>query len=186
MQNRLPKNFVFYRILSSMIFLAILAVMLYFSFGQGPTNGTVNGKPTVIDLEGLNRLLVIYGIPVLILLLFVLHDILYYLKYSFSVSDNSISVTSGVFVISTKIVDFKDIQNISSVRGPLLMLFGLSKLNGFTSSPGQLVVSTNSKNGTSTTSYRPDISIILNRNDAEQLREFMAKANDIQKVRVVS
>ena len=37
-----------------------------------------------------------------------------------------------------------------------------------------------------TTSYRPDIHIVLNKEDVEELRMFMSKADDIGKVKVVS
>jgi len=184
--NKLPRNFVTYKTVISAVSVIILAVILYLFLGNGPTNALVNGKPTVVDIEGALKFLIIFGIPLFLFILMYLYNILYYKTFSFSLTEDFISITSGIIYVSTKTIDFKDVQNISSRRGPMLMIFGLSMLNGFTASPGQLVVTTSSYGRS--TSYKPDISIVLNQNDSEELRKFITKeeTNDIQKVEVVS
>jgi len=183
-QNRLPDNFIIYKTISTLIGSIIIFGILFLLFGHGPINGTVNGKPSVIDLEGINKILVIYGIPIFLFLSGLIYNVFYYKTFSYTLSDEAISITSGIIFVSTKSIDFHDIQNISSSFGPVLNLFGLGILSGFTSSPGQIIVSGNSKS--TTTSYRPDIHIILNKEDVEELRMFMSKADDIGKVKVVS
>ena len=181
-QNNLSQRVVWYRLVGAVIFVVILYFVLHFVAGMGIINGTVNGKPTTFDTSSMGPL-VTSGIPLAILLLSVLYNILYYKMYSFTLDSDKISVTSGVVFQSTKTVDFKTIQNISTKRGPFLMLFGLEIVQGFTSSPGQLVIASN-RNGSSTT-YRPDISIPLISADAEQLRNLIAQSSEVDKVKIV-
>lgn len=103
--------------------------------------------------------------------------------FSYTVFTDHITIHSGVIFQETKTVNFNDIENVSSLSGPLIALFGLRTLKGFTSSPGQLVVS-GSKNGTTTT-YRPDINIILDAQTAAELMQLMQKS-DVQKVENVT
>ena len=184
-ENKLPDNVLLYRAVVSLISFGIMATFLYLFFGHGPVNGTVNGKPSTIDLQGTYKILVIYGIPSVLFILSLIYNIFYIKNFSFLLTDTSISITSGIFFIETRSIDFKDIQSISSSTGPILSLFGLSVLKGFTSSPGQIVISSNSKSGSSI-SYNPDILITLNKEDSEQLRTFISKADEVSKVKIVS
>ena len=181
-QTRLSSKVIWYRLVGAIIFVVILAILLKFIAGMGSIHATINGAPTTINTGSMGPFITI-GIPLALFVLIVLYNILYYNMYSFVLDSDKISVTSGVVFSSTKTVDFKTIQNISSQRGPLLMLFGLEILQGFTSSPGQLVITGN--RGQSNASYRPDISIPLISDDAEQLRNQIARAAEVDKVKIV-
>jgi membrane protein YdbS with pleckstrin-like domain len=182
-QTKLSQRTVWYRLVGTFIFIIILIFILNYIAGMGTVNAVVNGVPTVINVGSMGPL-VTFGVPLILLCLMVLYNISYYKMYSFLLDSDKISVTSGVFFQSTETVDFKTIQNVSTKRGPLLMLFGLEVVQGFTSSPDQLIVSSNGKGGTRTT-YRPDISIPLLSADAEQLRNLIAQSAEVDKVRVV-
>jgi len=181
-QTKLSQRAIWYRLVGAVIFVAILAIGLNFVADMGTINATVNGKPTTISTGSMGPL-VTTGLPLALLFLIVLYNILYYKMYSFVLDSDKISITSGVVFSSTKTVDFKTIQNISTKRGPILMLFGLKIVQGFTSSPGQLVVTGN--RGQTSTTYRPDISIPLIADDAEQLRNLIAQAAEVDKVKIV-
>lgn len=122
----------------------------------------------------------------LIPLIFVLNIIYMYFwwfLYSYQVSNEAVTVNSGVIFRSSKIIQFNDVQSSAVHRGPLLALLGLARFDGFTSSPQQLVI-TRSKSGSST-SHRPDIQIVLPRTEADELAIY-AKKGDIQKVQAVA
>ena len=122
-------------------------------------------------------------IVVVIVALLFIYVFAWWKIFSYTVFNDHITIHSGVIFQETKTVNFNDIENVSSLSGPLIALFGLCTVRGFTSSPGQLVV-TGSKNGTTTT-YRPDISIILDTQTAAELIQLMQKS-DVQKVENVT
>ncbi len=181
-QTKLSPKVFWYRSVGALVFVIILDAILNFVAALGTVNGTMNGQPMTLHLGSMGPL-VTSGIPLVLLLLNVLYNLLYYKMYSFVVDTGKISVTSGVVFPSTKTTDFRMVQNVATQRGPLLMMFGLQMVQGFTSSPGQLVISSG-KNGTSTT-YRPDISIPLVSEDAEQLRGLIAQSAEVPSVKVV-
>ena len=181
-QTKLPQSVVWYRLVSGAIFVVILYFILNFISGLGKINTVVNGVPKTISVLSIGPF--VTTIPLALFCFIVLYNILYYKIYFFVLDSDKISVTSGILFQSTKIVDFKTIQNVSTKRGPLLMMFGLETVQGFTSSPGQLVVTSSGRGGTSTT-YRPDISTTLFSADAEQLRNLIAQAAEVDKVRIV-
>ncbi len=163
--------------------MVILYVVLHFVASAGTINTTVNGVPTAVNVGSMGPL-VTSGIPFILLCIVVLYNILYFTMYSFVLDSDKISITSGVVFSSTKTIDFKAIQNVSTQRGPLLMMFGLETVQGFTSSPSQLVIQSNGNGGSSTT-YRPDISITRVSADAEELRNLIAQSAEVNKVRIV-
>jgi membrane protein YdbS with pleckstrin-like domain len=181
-KTKLPNAFLGYRLVGIAILSVIICVILVIVSKVGTIHGTVNGTPTDFNTSSMSPL-IIFGIPILLFVIVAVYNILYYLIFSFSVDSGSISVTSGVIFISTKTVDFKTIQNVSTGLGPILYLFGLKQLNAYTSSPGQISI-VEGKGG-ATTVYKPDISIPLLSADAEQLRVMMAQNSEVQKVEVV-
>ncbi len=177
--TRLSQKVIWYRLVGTLIFIIIIAIVLNFIAGKGIMNVTVNGNPTTVNTGSMGPLIV-FGIPFALFCLMTLYNVLYYKMYSFVVNPDKISVTSGVIFPSTKTVDFKIMQNIATRRGPLLRVFELEILQGFTSSPGQLVISSSGRGRTNTT-YRPDISIPLISADAEQLHSLISQAAEVQK-----
>ncbi len=71
------------------------------------------------------------------------------------VMPDSTSISSCVLSQLTKTTDFRSSQNVSVKRGSLVRVFGLSVLQGCTSSPDYFVI-LGDRNGTHTT-YRLDI-----------------------------
>lgn len=190
-QNKLPGSVLVYWLFKALIIPVILAIVLVFLSMLGPIQGTSNGQPTTINVASFGPF-VIFGIPLLLFILGALYWLLYYSMFSFMLTDQSVSITSGILFSQTKTTDFRAVQDVSTKRGPLLMIFGLSILQGFTSSPDQIRVSSGSFRlggafgNNARTTYRPDISIPLPSSVAEQLRSQIATTAQTQNVRVVS
>lgn len=126
--------------------------------------------------------LVIGGATFLLVFSF-LFTILYWKLFEYTIGDSYIKVHSGVIFRSEKNINFNDIQSANAVFGPLLAIFGLKEIRGFTSSPGQLIISSRGNSGIQT-QHVPDIEIILDKQTAQELLEMMRKG-DIQKVQSV-
>jgi membrane protein YdbS with pleckstrin-like domain len=159
---KLPQAVLYYRIISLVIISVIIAVFTYF-------------VPQTTSYS------VFIGVGFLVLT--VVYAIIYLVTYSYTVSDDSITINSGVLFKDSKTVNYNDLQNMQVKRGPLLMAFGLADVQGFTSSPGQLVISSSGRGGTNTT-VKPDVEIVLTTEDANELAQMM-HVGDIQKVKQV-
>lgn len=118
-----------------------------------------------------------------LLILSGIYTFAYVSLFSYVIGSDAITVNSGVLFRSEKIINYNDLQNVDVQRGPLLMLFGLSNLRGFTASPGQLMISSDDHGHTSTT-VTPDVQILLTKQDGEELAQIM-RAGHIQKVQQV-
>ena len=92
---------------------------------------------------------------------------IYYSRLIFIVENDKITINSGVIIRRSKSIPFDKVQNVENVGGILLRLFGLSRVNIWTSSPEQIQV--NKKE----TTYRPDGRLELNTPDAEWLKNFI-------------
>lgn len=190
-QNKLPGSVLAYWLFKAAILPVVLTIILVFLSTLGPIQGTSNGQPTTINVASFGPL-IIFGIPLLLFVLGALYWTLYYSMFSFTLNDQSISITSGILFSQTKTTDFRAVQDVATKRGPLLMIFGLGILQGFTASPDQIRVSSGSFRlgggafGTNArTTYRPDISIPLPTADAEALRSQIATTAQTQNVHVV-
>jgi hypothetical protein len=120
------------------------------------------------------------------LAVFVFNYIMFYLGwllYEYTITDASIIVRSGVIYRTNKSVNFNDLESAQANYGPVSLLFGVKKVVAYSSSPAQ-VSSYTDKNGTHTT-VTPDVSIILVKEDAEELVKLM-RVGDIQKVHVIA
>src|SRR3989344_389314 len=138
---KLPFSVLTYRIIQAVIFSVVLAILTKFF-------------PQTSDYYIL--------ISVVWLVLSVGYTIAYLATFSYVIGDDAVTVNSGVFFKSNKITNYNNLQNIETKTGPVLMMFGLSHLRGFTSSPAQLVI-TSSGNGRTNTSVKPDVQITLNK-----------------------
>ena len=190
-QNKLPGSVLIYWLFKAAILPIVLAIVLVFLSTLGPIQETSNGQPTTINIASFGPL-IIFGIPLALFVLGALYWALYYSMFSFTITDQSVSITSGILFSQTKTTDFRAVQDIATKRGPLLMIFGLGVLQGFTSSPDQIRVSSGSFRlgggvlGTNArTTYHPDISIPLPIANAEQLRSQIATTAQTQNVHVV-
>jgi membrane protein YdbS with pleckstrin-like domain len=189
-QNKLPGSVLIYWLFKAAILPIVLAIVLVFLSTLGPIQGTSNGQPTTINVASFGPL-IIFGIPLALFVLGALYWALYYSMFSFTITDQSVSITSGILFSQTKTTDFRAVQDIATKRGPLLMIFGLGVLQGFTSSPDQIRVTSGSfrlggaLGNSARTTYHPDISIPLPVTDAEQLRSQIATTAQTQNVHVV-
>jgi membrane protein YdbS with pleckstrin-like domain len=118
-----------------------------------------------------------------LIVLIIVYSFAYVATFSYQITGDSITINSGVLFKSSKIVNFNDLQNTNVKMGPLLSMFGLASLEGFTSNPTQLIISSDSRGHTQTT-QNPDIKVLLLREDAIELATIMRKG-DIQKVQAV-
>ena len=109
-------------------------------------------------------------VGVILIILSSVYTVAYFSTYSFQINNKNITMNRGVFFKSSKMVNFNDLQNVQIKRGPFLMMFGLSRIQGLTSSPGQLVIS-GGRNSSS--SVRPDIVLVLNQENAKELAQMM-------------
>jgi membrane protein YdbS with pleckstrin-like domain len=188
MKNKLSPSVLVYWIFKDIILVVIIAVILAFISQSGNIHATVNNQPTTINIAQYGSL-VTFGIPFILLILLALYQILYYMTFSYTMNEGQIFITSGILFSSTKTTDFRMIQDIQSKRGPILMIFGLCSLQGFTSSPDQIRISGPSfrlgGRGNMYTTYRPDINILLPTATAEQLRSQISTNAETPNVHVV-
>ncbi len=124
-----------------------------------------------------------YYIPVALLVISSVYTFFWWRLFSFTIQDDHVSIQSGLIIRQAKSVNYNDIQSIHAIFGPILALLGLRKVQGFTSSPGQLHIRS-SRQGGANTEHRPDVEIILERAVAEEFVSLVG-AGDVQKVRQV-
>jgi len=106
-------------------------------------------------------LTIFFGLPIFICLL------LFYNSFSFTVEDNKITINSGVIIKHSKSIPFNIIQNVENVRGILHRIFGLSRVDIWTSSPEQIRAYKGS------TTHKPDGSLDLVTKDGDWLKNFI-------------
>jgi len=147
---KMPNKVKFYYLIK-LILLTLFAFFLFSLLG-GRTFGAI-----------MTWLMVIFiNIPVFIYLL------LDYMNFSFIVKDNDIIVNSGILIKRSKLIPFDKIQNIDLKSGPLMRLFGLTRVNIWTSSPAQIRIRNKQSEHT------PESFITLYTEDATWLQNFMS------------
>lgn len=106
-------------------------------------------------------LAVFAGLPMFLYLL------IYYSRLTFIVENDRITINSGIIIKRSKSIPFDKVQNVENVGGLLLRMFGLSRVNIWTSSPEQIQVHKKE------TTHKPDGRLELNTSDAEWLKNFI-------------
>lgn len=106
-------------------------------------------------------LLIVIGLPLFLYLL------LYYNSFKFIIEDTKITINSGVIIKNSKSISFNIVQNVENVRGILHRVFGISKVNIWTSSPEQIRAYKGS------TTHKPDGSLDLIIKDGDWLKNFI-------------
>lgn len=104
---------------------------------------------------------VLIGIPAFLL------TALRILSASFMISENSITINSGIIIRQSKSIPFNTVQNVSCKAGPVLAQFNLSSVEIWTSSPSQITV----RNGRSEAS--PTSVLTLEKDDANWLKDLI-------------
>lgn len=144
----------------------ILIIGLLFAFGaQDACSGAGCGLLTSGTL-----------VPVIVTigLIISLYPILYWYLFSYELTQRTITVNSGILFRQYETIDFGRIQTIENVRGPLLMLFGLTIVKVWTASASQ--ISFNVGAHSTQARPRPDTVLILSKYDAAELKDFMMHA----------
>jgi len=104
---------------------------------------------------------------VLIVLPIWLYEVVAFKCVSFTVTDGALTINSGIFIKCSNAISFAQIQNISSTKGPIAALFGLSKLSVWTASPSQIRVQKGE------TEHRPTGLLWLEAASAEWMKNFI-------------
>jgi len=104
---------------------------------------------------------IILGIPL------ILRKYIYYVFINFTIENNKITINSGMINKKSDSIAFDKVQTIKNIRGPIAQIFGLSKIEIWTSSPSQIIIK-NQK-----TENYPDGVLFLKIEDAEWLKKFV-------------
>jgi membrane protein YdbS with pleckstrin-like domain len=110
---------------------------------------------------------VLIGLPIW------LYNIVALTCVSFSVTEGTLTIHSGILVKRSNTIAFVQIQNISNTKGPLAAMFGLSELHVWTASPSQISVQKG------TTEYRPTGLLWLETSNAEWMKRFILEKRAI-------
>ncbi len=97
--------------------------------------------------------------------------VLVYNHWSYIVTGNNIIVKDGIIFRKSKTINFKAIQNVTQKQGPLMLIFGIKRLEIWTASQSQLKTSSNNMTASS------DASVILNKIEADELQSYIIKNN---------
>ena len=97
------------------------------------------------------------------------YPILFFLLFSYEIGEHAITINSGIIFRQHETINFERIQVVDNERGPLLMLFGLTLVEIWTSSPDQLAAAPHSIRP------RPDATLLLKKGDAEALKDFVTR-----------
>ena len=155
----LPKKILFYYIVKLLLIIALISLIGIFS-------GGVQFWFTLFY-----SLAITLG-PIIFFALY-----LDYKCVSFEVYEDKITINSGVFIKRSKTILFNNIQNVNIVSGPLMGMFNLSKIEIWTSSPGQINLS-NSHQRNAGESHTPDGFLLLPSDQIKLLRDFITIKRD--------
>ncbi len=127
------------------LFIILLVITFIFSLGGG-------GSAAFRSVGG-------------IMIFIALWLLLDYACTSFVVAEKTLTINSGILIKKSKSIPFDSVQNINNSRGLIAMMFGVSKINIWTSSVAQIHIN----NGNS--DNRPSGSLLIARSDAEWLKD---------------
>ncbi len=183
--HKLPRKALWYLL----VYRSIVAV-IFVGFGVILlVSGTIVGTVTVNGVTSPSSFSPV--IPALALIVIGLigpiYSILWYFLFSYIVSDQNITINSGILFRQSRSIDFNKIQDVTNIRGPLQMMFGLTTINLWTASQDQISFNTVTVGGVPRTQAvpKPDGQLVLLAEDADELRTLAMSRGNIQNVRVV-
>jgi uncharacterized membrane protein YdbT with pleckstrin-like domain len=147
-ENKLPLSLRWY-VLAKIALLFFIFSLIFIVFGKN------------IWLYTFFFLFVFFGLPLWLYLIFSFKFV------SFLITENTITISSGIFLKKSETISFDKIQNCNTSRGILSKIFNLSKLNIWTASPSQIHI----ERGNS--SNNPEQFLWLNVEDADWLKNFI-------------
>ena len=109
---------------------------------------------------------ILFGLPVYIF------KALVYKNTSFLVTENTISINTGILIKKSVTIPFNRIQNINCEQGILERLLNLKRLNIWTASASQM-------NADVTKNYSSAGHLVLLKEDAEALQKIMISENKV-------
>ncbi|MDO8561943.1 MAG: PH domain-containing protein [bacterium] len=187
-ETKLPGVAGAYLILTSLFVAApLLAFLALVGFTLGSGGGTCTGNAQVCAfLTSGGHTALFVGVGILLAIVLVGYRWLWYLLFSFVLTERGVTINSGVLFRQSKTIDSNRMQNVNNVRGPLLMIFGLTGVQIWTASPDQVSFSTSySRNGRSTiVRPKPDGLLILRKGDAEWVRNYLTQQRGVAGVPV--
>ena len=154
--NKLPSKFKLY-ILVKLILLLLLMSSPFFLFNK-KVGGTV--FMFLLFFPGLFAFVYLW---------------LYYHLLTFIVENDKITINSGVIIKHSKSIPFNQVQNVDIAKGLLHRLFGLCKVNIWTSSVGQIQFYKKE------TTRRPDGTLDILSADGEWLKDFILSRKGLEK-----
>ena len=104
------------------------------------------------------------------------YPLLYYLLFTYEINERAITVNSGILFRQYETIDFNKVQAIDNERNPLLMLFGLTRVEIWTASWDQLA--SGAGPNAARIRPRPDMRLILQKDDASKLRDFVMRSKE--------
>ena len=149
-------------------FLSAFILILGLILAAGSTSGACGADACGLIVP----LLWLFVVAIIVVLCY---PVLYYLLFTYELSQSSITVNSGIIFRQYETIQFDKIQALDNERGPLLMLFGLTLVKVWTASADQLV--SGEGNNHAQIRPRPDMTLILRRDEAHALREFAMRGN---------
>ncbi len=147
--------------------LAVLILVVGLLFAFGAEDACQGDGCRLLTSETLVPVIVVVS------LIISLYPILYWYLFSYEVTQRTITVNSGILFRQYETIDFGKIQTIENVRGPLLMLFGLTIVKIWTASASQISFSVGANSAQAHPS--PDTVLTLTKDDAAQLKDFIMR-----------
>lgn len=136
----------------------VLALGIVFATSSTLASASVPGFSTVIMFVSVAGTILAIAYP-----------ILFYLLFSYEIGEHAITISSGIIFRQHETINFERIQVVDNERGPLLILFGLTLVELWTSSPDQLATASHSIRP------RPDATLLLKKGAAEALKDFVTR-----------
>lgn len=145
--NKLPKNLYYCSLFK------LTTVMFLISLFGGMASNAI--------LATFLALMIVIGGPIFLCVA------ISYKYISFIVDKTKIVINSGIIFKKSIAIPFDRVQNVDCNKGPVLGLFGLSKINIWTASPNQISIQGKSS------SSNPDGILIIPIDDAKWLQSFI-------------
>ena len=162
-RRRQPVAAFWYSTLAAFILCAFIIVLGLFLLAASQSSSCAGSGCALIG-----PLLTLFVLAVLVVLSY---PVLYYLFFTYELTEEAITANSGIIFRQYETIQFNKIQAIDNERGPLLMLFGLTLVKVWTASPDQVT----SGLGRDAVRPRPDMTLLLRKDEAMALRDFAVR-----------
>jgi uncharacterized membrane protein YdbT with pleckstrin-like domain len=174
-KSKLSPRVFFYILFRSIFLSSFLLFIAYLLFTLGYSNG---GLYNSLAITFWSVPIFVSFVFALIALALPLRAVLWYLTFSFVVSDKAITINSGLIFKKNKEINFNVIYRISGVSGPLQMIFGLKQVSMMTASLQELMlagrINFNDNQKHIKVKHKPDGVLILSHKETEELKSLVS------------